>query len=117
MGTVDEVSVGLVERGVSAVLRHLGMRDDGPVATEPTVWVDKDEVLRASHTGLFYPAVVKGQHVTRGDGIGHITDFHGKTLESIKAPFDGDVMYVVATPPISKGEPLAMIGTSTVSEK
>jgi len=42
--------------------------------------------------------------------IGHITDFHGRTLETIRAPFAGEVLYVVGTPPITKGEPVGFVG-------
>jgi hypothetical protein len=31
-----------------------------------------------------------------------VTDFHGKVLEEIKAPFAGEILYVIGTPPISK---------------
>ena len=75
------------------------------------VWIEQSEVLRAGATGLFYAAVTKGQTVTKGTKIGHITDFHGKTVEEILAPFDGQILYVIGTPPITKGEPVAMVGT------
>ena len=32
------------------------------------------------------------------------------TIEEVLAPFDGHILYVVGTPPIGKGEPVAMIG-------
>lgn len=28
----------------------------------------------------------------------------------ITAPFDGEILYVIGTPPISQGEPVAMVG-------
>ena len=46
-----------------------------------------------------------------GTLVGRITDFHGKVLEEVKAPFAGIVLYVLGTPPISKGEPVAFIGS------
>ena len=48
--------------------------------------------------------------MTKGARLGRITDFHGKTIEEVLAPFDGHILYVVGTPPITKGEPVAMIG-------
>jgi predicted deacylase len=89
---------------------HLGMRDDGPIPLADPIWIERDEVLRAGATGLFYPAVAKGKIVVGGALLGHITDFHGKTLEEIHAPFAGEVLYIVETPPISKGEPVGMVG-------
>ena len=110
MGVVDEESIAVIERGVAGVLKHLGMRDDGPAPTAAPVWINQNEVLRAGHTGLFYPAVAKAQTVTKGAVIGHITDFHGTKVEEVLAPFDGQILYVIGTPPITKGEPVAMIG-------
>lgn len=106
----DEADIALVERGVAGLMRHLGMRPDGPAPVTTPVWIDQNEVLRASVTGIFYPAVKRGETIKKGAPFGKITDFQGKTLESVVAPFDGEVLYVVATPPVSKGEPLGMIG-------
>jgi len=108
---VDEDMVALVERGVAGLLKHLGMRAEGPAPVAAAHWIDREQVLRADVTGLFYPSVVKGQTVEAGDLIGRITDFHGHTLESISAPFSGEILYVVETPPITKGEPIGMVGT------
>jgi predicted deacylase len=65
--------------------------------------------LRSGATGIFYPAVKKGQTVSKGALIGHTTDFHGNTVEEIRAPFDGQILYVIGTPPTTKGEPIAFI--------
>jgi len=110
MGVVDDESIGLIERGVGGVLKHLGMRDTGPAPVAAPVWIKQNEVLRAGVTGLFYPVVKRAQQVVKGALIGHITDFHGAKIEEVHAPFDGQVLYVIGTPPISKGEPVAMIG-------
>jgi hypothetical protein len=108
---VDEDMVTLVERGIAGLLKHLGMRAEGPPPVAAAHWIDREQVLRADATGLFYPAVVKGQNVEAGDVIGRITDFHGQTLESISAPFAGEILYIVDTPPVTKGEPVGMVGT------
>ena len=95
-------------------MRHLGMRADGPAPVATPVWIDRNEVLRAGVTGIFYAAVERGQTVKKGARIGHITDFHGKTIEEVVAPFDGEVLYVIGTPPITKGEPVAAMGAPGV---
>jgi predicted deacylase len=111
LGVVDDASIALIERGVAGLMRHLGMRPDGPAPIAAPVWIDTNEVLRASATGMFYAAVTRGQTVRKGAKIGHITDFHGKIVEEVASPFDGQILYVIGTPPISKGEPVAMVGT------
>jgi hypothetical protein len=42
--------------------------------------------------------------------VATIKDFFGDTIEVVRAPFAGVVLYVVATPPIREGEPVGMIG-------
>jgi hypothetical protein len=110
MGRVDEESIALLRRGVFGLLRHLGMQSDGPAPVSSAVWIERNEVLRAGSTGIFYAEVERGHTVAKGARLGRITDFHGKTVEEVRAPFDGEILYVVGTPPVSKGEPVAMIG-------
>jgi predicted deacylase len=112
LARTDEASIATVERGVRGVLRHLKMRQDGPapLAADQVTWIGRNEVLRAGHTGVLHAEVKPDEHVTTGDLVARITDFHGRMLEEIKAPFAGQVLYVVATPPITKGEPVAFIG-------
>lgn len=110
MAVVDEASIELVRRGVAGLMKHLGMRTDGPDPVSAPVFFERNQVLRAGVTGIFYAEVERGRTVTKGSRIGRITDFHGRTIEEILAPFDGHVLYVVGTPPIGKGEPVGMIG-------
>ena len=112
MAVVDDESIGLIQRGVAGLMRHLKMRTDGPPPVATPVWIKQNEVLRASQTGLFSAAVKKGDRVTRGAKIGAITDFYGNVIEEIRATFDAEILYVIGTPPISKGEPVAMLGSS-----
>jgi hypothetical protein len=88
------------------------MRDDGPPPLAAPVWITRNVVLRAHATGLFYPAVSCGEIVRADAAIGHIADFHGRILEDVVAPFAGEILYVVRTPPMTIGEPLAMIGAA-----
>lgn len=101
--------VGLVERGVWNLLRHFNMIPGEPPRADAVVWLDKFEVLRSPETGIFYAAVKPGHTVAAGALLGRLTDFFGNTLAEIRAPYAGMVNYVVATPPVSKGEPLAMV--------
>jgi hypothetical protein len=110
MAVLDEASIALVRQGVSGLMRHLGMRPEGPAAVAAPVMLERNEVIRAGFTGIFYAEVERGHTVARGGRIGRITDFHGRTLEEIVAPFDGEILYVVGTPPMTKGEPVAMVG-------
>lgn len=105
----DEESIARIERGVAGVLKHLGMRAEGPDPVANPVWLGRNEVLRSGFTGLLYPMVEPGQTVAQGSLVARVTDFHGRVLEEIRAPFAGEVLYVVATPPITKGEPVGFV--------
>ena len=112
MAEVDTDSIQRIERGVAGLLKHLKMRADGPNPEANPVMLERSEVLRANFTGIFYAVAEKGQTVAEGAVIGRVTDFHGKVLEEIKTPFAGEVLYVVGTPAMNKGEPVGFIGTT-----
>jgi predicted deacylase len=112
LAVVDEASIELVNRGVAGVMKHLGMRSDGPAPVSVPVFLERTEVVRAAVTGVFYAAVERGRTVKKGAPLGRITDFHGKTIEEVLAPFDGQILYVIGTPPITKGEPVAAIAAA-----
>ena len=115
LGETSPQWVALAERGVWNLLRHLKMI---PGELQPplqarawaTVWIDKYEVLRSPETGIFYAEAKPGYAVAQGALLGRLTDLFGNPLADIRAPFAGIVTYVVATPPVSKGEPLGMVG-------
>jgi len=109
IGETSEEWVRLAERGVWNLLRHFKMVAGEPEVAAAVVWLDKSEVLRAPETGIFYAATKPGYTVAQGALLGTLTDFFGNKLADIRAPFAGMVNYVIATPPVSKGEPLAMV--------
>ena len=109
MGEIDNESIAAIERGVAGLLKHLKMRPAGPDPVKNPVMFERSEVLRSNFTGIWHPLVEKAQMVTAGTVIGRVTDFHGKLLEEIKAAFAGEVLYVVGTPAMNKGEPVGFI--------
>lgn len=110
LGVPAEEMIRRNVEGVFRLLRYLKMLPGEVQLVEQPIWIDRTEVLRSSHTGIWYPAVERGHTVQQGTMIGYVTDFFGNKLEEIRAPFGGIVMYVVATPAMSAGEPVAMIG-------
>ena len=110
MSLTDEASVAAQEAGALSVVRHLGIQADAPsVKATKVTWYDKSEVLRAPADGVWYPAVDKTQMVQAGALVGTLRDPFGATLAEVRAPFAGEMLYVVATPPATKGEPLGMV--------
>jgi hypothetical protein len=115
MGVADnEDDITRLETGVLNVMRHLGMLEGRVSMPDTVTWYDPAEVLRfpdnlPEKAGLFYPSVRKGQMVDKGALIGYVTDFFGKKIYEARAPFAGEVLYVIGTPPISAGEPLGFV--------
>jgi predicted deacylase len=111
MGLPDAESVARNVDGAERVMRHLGILP-GPVELTPSpVWLGKYAVLTSPETGVWHAAVERAHTVAKGAVIGRVTDFFGNVIAEVRAPFDGEVMYVVGTPAMSKGEPVAMIAT------
>jgi uncharacterized protein len=117
MARTDEESIAAIERGIAGLMRHLGMRNDGPAPVAQPMLIERGEVLRSGATGIFYAAVERGHTVAQGTLIGKVTDFHGRVLEEVRAPFGGEILYVIGTPPISKGEPVAYVGALTAGSR
>jgi hypothetical protein len=92
----------------------------------PTELEDEDHLggpsADAPHRGerrhhlLVGQLVERGRTIAQGALIGRVTDFQGRVLEEVRAPFGGEILYVVGTPPVSKGEPLRFIAALATAE-
>jgi hypothetical protein len=109
MGQSDEESIVRIERGVAGVLKHLKMQTAGPDPLQQAVFLGRNQVITSGFTGIWYPLVERGHTIAQGALIGRVTDFQGRIVEEVRAPFSGEILYVVGTPPVSKGEPLGFV--------
>ncbi len=109
MGSNDDYWVDLARDGVMNLIRHLKMIDEKEIPNQGVVWLKDYEVIRAQATGVFQASVRDGYAVAQGTLLGKLLDLFGEPIMDIRAPFAGVVNYVVGTPPVSEGEPLAMI--------
>ncbi len=112
----DENEIAAIETGVQNLLRYLKMADGRAESPAQITWYDPAEVLyypadAPTKHGLFYAKVHKTQVVEKGTLLGVVTDLFGKQVYEVRAPFAGEVLYIISTPPISAGEPLAFVGT------
>lgn len=104
----------MVQRNVSSAMRLMRYfrMIPGPVEmVQHPIWLTRTQVLTSPGTGAWHAAVERGQTVQQGTLLGTLTDFFGNTVAEVRAPFAGEVLYIVATPAISKGEPIGMIGS------
>lgn len=110
----DEGEIETIERGVRNVMNYLKMTDGKAEIPSDVTWYDPAEVLyfpadSPTKGGLFYPKARKTQMVEKGALLGVVTDYFGKQVYELRAPFAGEVLYILGTPPISAGEPLAFV--------
>lgn len=81
--------------------------------TQPAIkhqYIENRTSINSKHTGFFSSDNKAGQEILKGSKIGQITDLFGNHLEDLMSPVDGIILYMNATPPISKGENLFSIG-------
>lgn len=112
LGCTDARCVDQIAHGVRGVMRELGMMPDGPPPLETAVYLDPVEVLSSPATGILYPHVERGESVGKGQLLARITDFFGTEIAEVRAPFAGEVLYIVATPPITEGQPVGCVGAT-----
>jgi len=110
LGVSSEEDITAILDGCSNILKHLNMIDGQPERLFDPVWIRKTTYIRSEHAGIFYPLSQGGRHVQKGELLGYLTDFFGNIIQKAIAPHDGIVMYIIATPPMSKGEPMVKIG-------
>lgn len=109
MGLTDDGSVAAQEAGAMSLINHLGIMSAPSVRVTNPVWYERTEVLRAPVTGVWRPVVDQRDSVAKDALVGRILDAFGNVLREIRAPFAGELLYVVGTPPVSEGEPLAFV--------
>lgn len=118
-GRVGSTEPDLVRKNVDGVmnlLRHLKMLPGEERPPQPTVWLGEFSVVASPADGMFIASVRGGHTVAEGGVLGQLVDFFGEPIATIRAPFAGMVNYVIATPPMRKGEPVAMVSKIVADE-
>lgn len=109
LGSNDDHWVSLAETGIWNVMRHLQMVSGAVTENKNIVWLTDYQVLRSPENGIFEAAVRDGYAIADGGRLGTLYDAFGDKIQDIRSPFAGVVNYVIGTPPVSKGEPVAMV--------
>ena len=109
LGRTDAESVARIVAGIRGVMRELKMTVEGPPPVANPVYLGPSAVIQSPATGILYPLVEHDQTVARGTVLARITDFFGVEIALVESPLAGVVLYVVATPPITKGQPVACV--------
>jgi uncharacterized protein len=109
-GTVEPHDVDAIAHGAVNVMRYLKMLPGDAPPVESPVWFSKVVTATSDQTGIFYPLVEKRTYVQAGMKVGYVTDFFGKTIEDVRAPVSGVVLYICAVPSMKKGNTMVDIG-------
>jgi uncharacterized protein len=109
-GTVEPQDVDAIAHGAVNVMRYLKMLPGDAPPVENPVWFSKVVTATSDQTGIFYPLVEKRTYVQAGMKVGYVTDFFGKTIEDVRAPVSGVVLYICAVPSMKKGNTMVDIG-------
>ncbi|MEM8523308.1 MAG: M14 family metallopeptidase [Bacteroidota bacterium] len=110
LGMVEVEFVDRIVLGVESLLAQLQFVEGSPIITDQIAFIDERNSQSSSYTGFFYPNKSSGDYIMKGMKIGHITDFFGRTLETIHAEESGIILYMLGTPPINEGETIVNIG-------
>lgn len=116
VGVPTEEMVELNVRGAFRVMRHLAMLHGPRETVKEPYWIELSEVLFSPDTGTWHPAVQPDQQVVQGDVVGRLTNHWGEMIAEVKSPLAGLVLYIVVSPAMGKGEPLAMVGRAEQKE-
>ncbi len=101
--------VDLAVNGIHNVLRHLHMVAGAEKPNTAVVWLTGYEVVPSPAQGIFRAGVRDGYAIAANGVLGVLVNPFGDTIAEIRSPFAGVVNYVVGTPPVNAGDPVAMV--------
>ena len=111
MGLIEDRTIAPIVDGVLSVMRDLGMAPGDPTPTENPLYIRERAYATSEHDGVWEPdpLVRAGQYVAEGARLGLVRDFHGNPLAEIRAPAGGMMLILLGTPPVNRGETIAVI--------
>lgn len=105
----------VIDHGINGILRvmkHLGMRQEAPEITKPSIFIENSTWVRAKYAGLHHSLVRNGTKVEKKQLLGLITDPYGQFEKAIKSPVDGYIIGINNYPVVNMGDALLHIGTT-----
>ena len=121
---MQEDAVELLCRGVTNVMRHLGMIAAEHPHLNPlpnkgkegsATVLTKFEWVYTKSTGVWYPKVAPGDTVKQGELIGTVGDLFGDNLENVNSPVNGVVLFLTINPSVLENGLLMGIGAGEVT--
>lgn len=99
LGIVEQSAVDKVETSVLNLLTNLNFvsSHSKPLDAKPPLIISNRIYIASRFDGIFYPAKKAGDLVKTAMKFGHVTDFFGKTLQTVYAESDGLLMLIIST--------------------
>jgi predicted deacylase len=66
--------------------------------------------VRTREAGFFRPAIKVGDEVAAGQNLGSLVDFHGRVIERLAAPDNGQILFMLVSPAIAKNGLVCGVG-------
>jgi uncharacterized protein len=109
---LDETSVQVHAKGLRNVLYHLGMLPGTPsIENDRPMLLHRFTGIAAPMSGFWYPAVKKGDVLTKGQSVGEIRDFFDETLATVFCEENAAILGVMTVPARAQGDMLMGLGT------
>jgi predicted deacylase len=113
----DELSIRIGVRGVTNVLRRLGMLPPPKREPKPATVLRSTTWVRAEQSGILRAAVRLGAPVQKDDVLGVISDPFGETEAQVISPVAGVVIGRMNMPLVYGGEALFHIGRTQKADR
>lgn len=112
LGSTEERYVAPIVDGSLSVMRDLGMLPGESAPTDTPLFIAERARLYSEFDGVWHlrEGVEAGQFVHEGALLGTITDYHGNHLADVEANASGILLIIFGTPPVNKGDNIAVIG-------
>lgn len=110
LGVPDAEMVQRNVDGALRLMRALAMLPGPVLKVDRPIWIDRTQVVASPATGAWIAAVQRSETVAEGTVLGRVHDLFGNVVAEVKAPFAGIVLYVIGSPAMSAGEPVAFVG-------
>ncbi len=109
-GQYDSAIASRMHGGLENVLRMMDMIPGSARNMPPPRRFQEFNWVRTKGEGFFRAEVAVGQDVATGQSLGKLVNFFGQTLEDIKSPQDGQILFMVVSPAMSKNGLICGIG-------
>lgn len=105
---VDEFGINEAIQGTQRLMKHLGMISKAPDPQKSEVY-NKSSWVRAKVAGLFHPKINLGDHITKRQLLGRITDPYGNETVKVISQYNGRVIGLNYNPVVHKGDAILHI--------